>query len=143
MSTRCQIGFYSSPETPLERPDVVVYRHHDGYPDGKSGVVEPLLAWARDFKKERGLDNTCYCSARCLVALMKASGHLYGKTGYGIDGDRQLHFDIEYYYRVDPQGITVYDTRTLPKEPSFNNMKKLAFYGLDGRGDWKAPQEET
>jgi hypothetical protein len=109
MSTRCQIGFYETAEQPLSQPTALIYRHSDGYPETEDGVLAALLPWACAFHHERGLDDAEYAAARGLVALIRAAGALDSCLGYGICGNAHLHGDIEYYYRVDPTGITVYD----------------------------------
>jgi len=109
MSTRCQIGFYASASQPLNQPDVVLYRHCDGYPEGVYGVRATLVPWARDFERRRGLADVEYAAARGLVALIAATGEASNVLGYGICGDKALHGDIEYYYRVDPKWVIVYD----------------------------------
>lgn len=108
MSTRCQIGFYESKEQRLDKPNAIIYRHSDGYPDTEHGVLAALLPWAKKFNAERGLTDSEYAAARGLVALIVASDHLESNLGYGICGDHQLHGDHEFYYRVDPHAITVY-----------------------------------
>lgn len=110
MSTRCQLGFYESTEQAMDKPTALIYRHCDGYPDGKSGVLAALLPWAEDFQVRRGLSDAEYASARALVALMRQHDALDGVTSYGICGNHGLHGDIDYFYRVDPSGITVFET---------------------------------
>ena len=108
MSTRCQIGFYKTPIQSLEDPNVLLYRHSDGYPDEGGGVLAALVPWTKYWAKGRGLEDVEYAAARGLVALIRAAGELENDLGYGICGDKALHGDIEYYYRVDPSGVTVY-----------------------------------
>src|SRR5262249_4605003 len=111
MSTRCQIGFYETPTQALDQPSALLYRHSDGYPDGTHGVLAALLPWAEDFAARRGLADTEYATARALVALIRQQGLLDEVLSYGVCGDLALHGDIEYFYRVDPAAITVYDAR--------------------------------
>jgi hypothetical protein len=42
MSTRCQIGIYSNEKSAIDCPDILIYRHSDGYPDTDCGVVADL-----------------------------------------------------------------------------------------------------
>lgn len=121
MSTRCQIGFYSDAEKDLYRPDVVIYRHSDGYPNGEHGVMVALVEWAKTFNKERGLSDSEYAAARALQTLMNTTAPT-GTTGYGIDGDKKLHGDIEFYYRVDASGISVYKVRDDAKSVSWHTL---------------------
>ena len=67
-----------------------------------------LLPWAVAFDQVRGLEDAEYAAARGLVALIQGAGALDETTGYGICGDHALHGDIAFYYRVDPEAITVY-----------------------------------
>lgn len=125
MSTRCQIGFYSSSELELSRPDVVLYRHSDGYPRGEHGVLDVLVPFAQRFNKSRGLSDSSYAGARGLEALINATAP--NKTiGYGIDGDRGLHGDIEFYYRVDPSGVYTYKV----SESEWGKLSLLFHTGL-------------
>ena len=125
MSTRCQIIVKGS--------DVVVYRHSDGYPDGKHGVVAALKKIVMPFLKHRGLD-TCYLPAHIvagmiaehkqdmdkLIRLAEREGrHDYVSSyeqskylGFGVEAyneanDNALHGDIEFLYIVDEKGIEV------------------------------------
>ena len=104
--TRCQIGFYSFPSTTnmhnlLDKWEVLLYRHCDGYPEGILPDILPILA---DFHKNRGLSDWEYASAWLCSKL---------KTDYlGIGICNQFHGDIEYYYAIFPNGIIqVYDVR--------------------------------
>ena len=106
MSTRCQIGFYETASQPQGQPSALIYRHNDGYPAGEHGVMEVLVPWARAFEKVRGLSDAEYASARALFALMSATTGLEETTGYGISED--FHGDLSFYYRVDPNAISVY-----------------------------------
>ncbi len=108
MSTRCQVGFYETEDADLNKPRALIYQHCDGYPDTEHGILATLLPWAKDFDARRGLSDAGYAAARALVALMKAAGALDDVLGYEVCGDHGLHGDIEFFYRVDPSGITVY-----------------------------------
>ena len=118
MSTRCQIGFYQDKDKPIKEWDALIYRHSDGYPDGVLPDIEPFLKkWA----KGRGLADTEYASARLLQYLcneydgdmiryernMPEDKRFTGNLGHGICKD--FHGDIEYFYRVHPDEIEVYE----------------------------------
>ena len=144
MSTRCQIGLYENEKTDLAKPDILIYRHCDGYPgtvDGKKfGVLPDIIPMLKDFRKHRGEDIE-YCGAQLVYHLISVShkhtedfvakfqatngrkptgfenGITPDYTGFGICGDKQFHWDIEYYYAVYPKTVKVYDvTGQDPKE---------------------------
>jgi len=125
MSTRCQIIVKGS--------DVVVYRHSDGYPDGKHGVVSALKKIVVPFLKHRGLD-ACYLPAHIvagmiadhkqhmdkLIRLSENEGRHdcvssyeqckylgFGVEAYNEANDNALHGDIEFLYIVDEKGVEV------------------------------------
>ena len=126
MSTRCQIIVKGS--------DVVVYRHSDGYPDGKHGVLAALKKIVVPFLKHRGLD-TCYLPAHIVAGLIVehqrdmdklirlsvkegrqdhvSSYEQFKYLGFGVEAytdenaDNALHGDIEFVYIVDDKGIEV------------------------------------
>lgn len=119
MSTRCNIGIYEAGDSPINKPYALLYKHSDGYPDGIIPVLQPFCERFRD---GRGLEDTEYLAAWLLFEFMaehreweKDFAKKHGKSaidgmsfcGFGICGDRQLHGDIDYYYRVDPDKITV------------------------------------
>jgi hypothetical protein len=135
MSTRCQIGFYESTEQTLAKPSALIYRHSDGYPDTEYGVVAQLLPWAKAFEKKRGLSDAEYAAARGLIALVQAADTLYACIGYGICGDHELHGDIQYYYRVDPSGISVYDRQWAADfaDIAWASLYQIAHYDLNAK----------
>lgn len=124
MSTRSQIGFYESENTNLTKPDVLLYRHWDGYPEGVLPDILPFLAW---FDKARGLDDIEYAGARLLQYLCnqadkstlesakkypniigkEISKGFTGTLGHGIC--KGFHVDIEYYYAIYQDRVEVYD----------------------------------
>jgi hypothetical protein len=126
MSTRCQIGFYASATQALAAPDVLLYKHLDGYPDTPNGVLATLLPWATDFATHRGLSDTEYAAARALVALIRGAEDLNGYLSYGICGDRELHGDTQYFYRVDPEAITVYTHAFGPHD--YDTLREMQTY---------------
>ena len=134
MSTRCQIGILGDVKADKAKPEVLLYRHSDGYPgtvDGKEyGVLADIVPFLLDFNKRRGITNSVdYCGAWLMhhlisksiehmrafnVRLAKATGkpvegNEIDYLGYGIDGDKQFHGDIEYYYAVYPDRVEVWD----------------------------------
>jgi len=118
MSTRCQIGIYDSKEKKLKDFKVLLYRHSDGYPEGVLPDIEPFLKWWKD---QRGLDDSEYVGARLLQFMCNQNdGHgnglekIMGKNtdytgiyGYGIC--KGFHSDIEYFYRIYPNKLEVYE----------------------------------
>lgn len=140
MSTRCQIGFYESTGQALTKPSVVIYRHHDGYPTSEWGVLATLVPVAARFHKERGLSDASYAGARILQALMNATAP-DGFTGYGIDGDRKLHGDIDFYYRVDPSGVTTYKVTGGMSRSAWHGLTFLFHTSLDHVGETNVYEE--
>lgn len=119
MSTRCQIAFYETEDQPTNKPSALIYRHSDGYPEG---VMPTLTEWAKDFHEHRGLSDASYAAARCIQHMMneqdKELENMWEElgrpneknyTGFGICGDHDLNGDIEYFYRVDPSGISYWE----------------------------------
>jgi len=125
MSTRSQIGFYKiKPEQQdLEKFEVLIYRHSDGYPEGVLPDIIPFLQW---WIKVRSIYDTEYVSARLLQWLCNQydgnTTEMYKKLGEndpiinsgftGILGHgicKQLNWDIEYYYAIYPKGVDIYD----------------------------------
>jgi len=99
MSTRAQIQ--------VEGSKVLVYKHHDGYPDGRHGVLAWLEPFARDFVKRRGFV-VDYMTARIVVhgvAQDLIEGNDNGATGWGVD--TVIHGDTEYLYTVKMDGSVV------------------------------------
>lgn len=93
MSTRCQIKIKSDDESVNT---VYVYRHHDGYPNGRHGVLALLVPTVDKFRVERGYFDSSYLLARICAAVCN---HVPGATGAGIDTVR--HGDIEFLYEID------------------------------------------
>lgn len=124
MSTRCQIGFYATPDKPIEKPDALLYKHSDGYPEG----VLPLLTTTLEkFVSRRygGLSDTEYASAWVLYAFMDehvksilawreespSMRDYYPEDGWDCIGFgicQDFHPDIEYYYAISPNTLKVY-----------------------------------
>ena len=68
MSTRCNIHFKNS------YTDVNIYRHSDGYPDGKSGVISDLHTFFNEVRRQcKGsiygtrFDDPSYLAAKFIV----------------------------------------------------------------------------
>jgi len=102
MSTRCQIGFYESKPTDLNKWEALIYRHSDGYPDTEHGVIATILPILADFNTNRGLEDSEYASAWLVAQL---------KTDYlNIGISKDFHWDIRYFYAVYPSQVDVYKT---------------------------------
>jgi len=122
MSTRCQIQ--------VEGSAVSIYRHSDGYPGTKDGVVAALKPICEEFLKYRGWDEESMVAQICarLVAAAHANiDEFYDNenpfhanrskedreawiaqskcAGYGLC--TELHWDIEYLYVVTREGIKI------------------------------------
>lgn len=112
MSTRAQIGFYDSENRKLKDFDALIYKHHDGYPEGMIPILKKTL---KRFNDLRGLSDTEYAAAY-FVAVGKSDEAKEDKSdeisdrGWGICKD--LHGDIEYYYAVSPEGVKAYAVRS-------------------------------
>ncbi len=104
MSTRCQIGFYPAKNSDIAKPQALLYKHLDGYPEGTLPLLE---AFCRAFNAKRGLDDIEYAAAWYLHELMTAND-AKGFSGYGICD--KFHSDIEYFYFISPTEIRVYET---------------------------------
>ena len=94
MSTRCQVGVYSSENQPIEDPEVLIYRHNDGYPEG---ILSEIQEYVAEFMKNRGADPE-YLAARLTWMLCETRP---GYISVGVGGPKCKHMDIEFYYRVD------------------------------------------
>lgn len=124
MSTRCQIGYYRTFET--DYPEILIYKHSDGYP---SDTLVAIADFLREFIPARGVDDPEYLMAQLLVSLVNRAnrdredferkfyqdkpGYVYEPgpyrfLGFGICGDRRLHWDIEYLYCITPAGVQCY-----------------------------------
>lgn len=128
MSTRCHIALYENTKQPLDKPTVLLYRHSDGYPEGEHGVVKVLKDFCAFFDERRGLGDTEYAGAWLMYYLIdnhvkdmqkyvKERGDAPYSTvpedgrdclGHGICKPGENHWDIAYYYRVNPTSIIVY-----------------------------------
>jgi hypothetical protein len=125
MSTRCQIGFYESKAQPINQWEALLYRHSDGYPGEankpNSGVIPDILPLLKDFAKTRGLSDVESASAQILYHLIaetqrhraefragtKLPEYKNDYTGHGICKD--FHGDIEFFYRIYPNALEVYE----------------------------------
>jgi len=79
--------------------DIQLYRHCDGYPDGKHGVINSLKL-AADFAWKLPRMEADDFSAAIVRAWKDSGGNVY------IDGSANipssLHGDIEFYYVIEP-----------------------------------------
>ena len=140
MSTRSQIGFYKNKETPIDKFEALLYRHSDGYPAGVLPDILPFLSW---WRKARGIGDLEYCSARLLQYLCneydKHSREIgekiefTGTLGHGVC--KILHGDIEYFYKIYPNKVEVYDVPFQSEEESekdwFGNWKLIHTIDLE------------
>lgn len=129
MSTRSQIGLYANKDQNILKPEVLLYKHSDGYPEGVIPIIKPFL---ERFAATRGITDWEYCGAWLMhalveehIAVMKdiqisqnctwlpVDGHDF--LGFGICSE--IHCDIEYYYRIYPNVIEVYET-SFPRDDS-------------------------
>ncbi len=141
MSTRCQIGIYSSKEDKIEDFEVLLYRHSDGYPgtpDGEeNGVLADIVPFLKWWTKGRGISDTEYTGARLSQFLCdgddkwsRGQGHLKdgdftGEIGHGISNG--FHGDIEFFYKIYPNAIEVYE---VPFDVNPNDFKLVETIGL-------------
>lgn len=72
MSTRCNIIFTEAedPRKWKSADHVILYRHSDGYPDGKHGVLEFLARFVPTFLKYRPWHEVEYMAAQCLAQMI-------------------------------------------------------------------------
>jgi hypothetical protein len=123
MSTRCQIGFYGKGEKDLKKFQALLYKHSDGYPEGVLPIIEPFL---KEFNAKRGLSDIEYASAWCLYTIIQ--DHVTHMAEWAKDSPSPscpedgrdflghgictgFHGDIEYFYAVQPDTLTVYEVR--------------------------------
>jgi len=106
MSTNCNIVFmdkFNRGEDIIkqcEQNGIIIYRHWDGYPDTKHGVLETVLPILKDFDNNRGLNDVEYASA-WLVAKLK-------EDYLNIGICKHLCRTSEYLYIITPMEIVVY-----------------------------------
>lgn len=117
MSTRCNIGVYESEKQLLNSPDVILYKHSDGYPEGTLPLLKKFM---KNPSNDRNRNDYEYQSAWLLHSLMNGfieDGINYGyeimHIGYGIC--KEIHGDIEYYYAIYPNRIEVYKVEGFDK----------------------------
>jgi len=146
MSTRCQIGFYNNEKDPIDKPEALIYRHSDGYPgdlENEWGVLQDIVPFLKWFKAARGLNDTEYVAARLLQWLcnqydgfvqMKVpydfeKKPFTGTLGHGIS--KEFHDDIEFYYRVYPDVLEVYDIDFDSKPKDWKKIQTIELCGTD------------
>jgi hypothetical protein len=145
MSTRCQIGFYYD-DNDLMKPDALIYKHSDGYPDGVLPILVPFL---KLFQERRGLDDVEYVAAWTMHHLIaEAIGRnkeFYEKyhkdgfnnpfaypdgitcLGYGISND--FHGDLDYYYAVRRNKLEVYKVNYCEDDIKFSLIEGVHLVG--------------
>jgi hypothetical protein len=127
MSTRCQIGFYKSEKSNINKPYALIYKHSDGYPDYTLPLLVDILG---KFEARRGLDDEEYLPAwvswflinntvesqKEWIKKSKEGGYPLSSPedgitclGHGLCFDKKFHGDIEFYYRITPQKLHVYE----------------------------------
>lgn len=135
MSTRCQIGIYRSEDQDIKNPDVLLYRHSDGYPgkvDGSEyGVLTDLVPFLKKFQEARGLSDIEYCGAWLIHHLIDlhvehtkeflkefkmASLPLDGKDFLGHGICKEFHWDIDYLYKITPTKLEVYEVHGVDEQ---------------------------
>ena len=133
MSTRSQIGIYENSAS-IEKPTSIIYRHSDGYPEGKNGVIAVLMPFLKDFKSQRG-DDTEYLAAQLVHRLIEKdknhaiSAGYYNKDskylGYGISNN--IHSDIEYYYAIYPNIVIVFAVGNPDKKNTWTLINEIEY----------------
>ena len=150
MSTRCHIIV----EDPQYGDKTILYRHNDGYPDGQHGVLASLVPFVARFMKHRGFD-ACYLGAQIICDQINRSREYMRRhyeesadeaksddlrnyyreraaaqendfLGFGISGE--IHGDVEFIYRVTPEGISV-ETSGGRKLVKANEAKRMLTEG--------------
>ena len=125
MSTRAQIGFYADDNVDQITPDALIYRHSDGYPTGGSGVVPFLIEAVPAIVNARGCYDTEYLAAQVLYRFIQTHDQGQSCLGYGISND--LHADIRFYYAVTPEGVYVFDARTITEFADVDTANAMFF----------------
>lgn len=144
MSTRSNIALYTGTKPNLLSPDILLYRHSDGYPDA---VLPDLIPFLKRFAKARGWDEPDYMAARLIQHMCnlddaacsqfnssrkKYENCEWSLIGYGIDGDRVFYADIEYAYAIKPKfRLEVYKTvfdLSQPQDPK--RWRKLGSFDV-------------
>lgn len=95
MSTRCNLIVKDKYDS------IQLYRHSDGYPDGKHGIIKALQE-AKEFAWPLPRMEAADFSAAIVRAWKQHAGNIY------IDGEANgiksppLHGDIQYLYTIEP-----------------------------------------
>jgi len=146
MSTRCQIGFYSSEKKKIENMDVLLYKHSDGYP---KEILPLLVHILKRFYEERHQYDEEYMPAWVNWALINESVEKQKqwaqeyeinspKDGitcirHGICGDKQLHGDIDFYYRITPKEIHVYEVDYNAESREFKEIHNISIEAIQNK----------
>lgn len=121
----------------MRKFEALIYRHLDGYPQGKHGVIQTLRPVLKAIAKQTGIDDGEYTAAWVLYSFMqnhvvqqkkyytrryrqavrkdeKKDMRYFKKKmktpdflSYGVCGDRLIHGDIAYFYRVYANAGTI------------------------------------
>lgn len=124
MSTRCDIGIYPKGYIDLNKPYSVFYKHYDGYPDGKHGMINGLTKVLRHIQKIGRTNDESYFAAQFLYEMMRAQnkGKKSDGLGFGIQSGKDTQADIEYYYAVMPDRIECYSVYFDNKDKAKYNL---------------------
>jgi len=131
MATRCQIGIYEKANMENDKFTALIYRHWDGYPEDKGGVLAQIIPFIKEFKRLRGYDDE-YLSARLLQYMTNENdkanegkaGELVSDTlSYGIC--KSFHSDIAYFYKIEPNKVKVYKVNSFENQV-FNLVKEVS-----------------
>lgn len=123
MSTRCQIGVYEKKEDDLLDWKVLIYKHHDGYPEE---VLPLIINFAQYFDERRGMEDWEYFAARlvqCLTNYSDAGRDNPGVLSYGVC--RNFHGDLDYYYKVYPYAVEAYKAGYSSDSSSWKKIKTV------------------
>ena len=129
MPTRCQIGVYEN-----DKRIALIYRHSDGYPNTKNGVLHILTPLIKDFKQNLGYDAE-YLSAQIVFRLidnyrryMTQAGYLDNSSKYlGFRICQEMYEDIEYFYKISEDGIEVFETPDPLNQCTWRRIKIIEY----------------
>ena len=139
MSTRCQIL--------VEGNATVFYRHSDGYPERKSGVLHDILPLVKAFTKVS--DDPDYLMAHIvhhLIAKHMKLANDYIKNsnshsdeikyiGYAVEGfDGTFHSDLKYIYVVKKDCVEIHKANSkFLDNPVIESSDIISVVDFDGK----------
>lgn len=107
MSISCQIAFYEKETDEIEDFQAIIYKHSDCSPATLVPIIMPIL---EKFNNKRGLVDTEYASAYLVYELKKIQeSNKPEDLMLGIGIQKELDGKVQYFYKVHPKGIDVYD----------------------------------